>query len=55
MRVGAFLKGKEGRVGFLKRQWVHELTDKHPVWEEKMTGDRATSTAALFYNKILGF
>ena len=36
-------------------KWVHEFTDKHPVWEEKMIGNRARSMAALFYNKILGF
>lgn len=36
-------------------KWVHDFIDKHPVWEEKMIGDRAKSMAALFYNKILGF
>ena len=55
MRGGAFLKGKEGRVGFRKSQWVHEFTNKHSNWEEEMIGNRAKSMAALFYNKILGF
>ena len=53
MRGGAFLKVKEGRVGFRKSQWVHEFTDKHPVWEEGMIGNRARSMAALYYHKIL--
>lgn len=34
-------------------QWVHEFTDKHPVWEEGMIGNRARSMAALYYHKIL--
>ena len=51
----AFFKGKEGRVGFRKSQWMHEFINKHSVWEEGMIGNRAGSMAALFYNKILGF
>ena len=40
-RSGALLKVKEERVGFRKSQWVHEFTDKYPVWEEGMKGNRA--------------
>ena len=36
-------------------KWVHEFTDKYPVWEEKMIGNRARSMAALYYHKILIF
>ena len=52
-KSGVFLKVKEGRVGFRKSQWVHEFTDKHPVWEEGMIGNRARSMATLYYHKIL--
>lgn len=36
-------------------KWVHEFTDKHPVWEEEMIRDRAKSMAALYYHAILNF
>ena len=60
-KVSVPKKGNRGglkdflRVGFRKSQWVHEFTDKHPVWEEGMIGNRARSMATLYYHKILKF